>query len=96
MANIAVFTLVDGETGTGAEAAFSPWRASNTFHAEGIVAGDTIAVQASNDGTNFFTLYTFTADGLVSIDEPYVKIRGNVTAVAGGGTLYLYVAYEAE
>ena len=55
---------------------------------EGIVAGDTIDIEASIDGATWEVLgATITADGVYVIEPGAGLLRANVTAVAGGGTL---------
>jgi hypothetical protein len=83
------FVSLNGVTGTGAG---SEWPAAGyrtpAVQVEGIVAGDTIDIEASIDGVAWEVLgSTITADGVYVVAAGAGLLRANVTAVAGGGTL---------
>ena len=74
-------------TGAGNEWPAAGYRAP-AVQVEGIVAGDTIDIEASIDGATWEVLgATITADGVYVIEAGAGVLRANVTAVAGGGTL---------
>lgn len=98
-----IHTLLASATTTGAGEEFQPDLnvyhrpgAKRTFQATGSVASSTgsasVAVQVSNDGTNWLTLGTITlslttsqsSDGFSS-DAPWEYVRGNVTSISGTG-----------
>lgn len=86
------FVSLNGVTGTGAG---NEWPAAGyrapAVQIEGIIAGDTIDIEASIDGVAWEVLgSTITADGVYVIEPGAGVLRANVTAVAGGGTLYAW------
>lgn len=59
-----------------------------SLHAEGIVAGDIVQVQASNDGTNWLQVGSdITEDGVHAVELGARYYRASVTDNSGGGTV---------
>ncbi len=55
---------------------------------EGIVAGDVVTIQGSNDGTNWGSAATtITVDGQYNIEGGSLYLVANLTAIAGGGSV---------
>lgn len=96
-----IFELIADGTTTGASEAVQPDLnvvhrpgAKRTFQAKGSTSASTgsasVAVQVSNDGTNWLTLGTITlslstsesSDGFSS-DSPWEYVRGNVLSISG-------------
>ena len=90
---MAIATLLNGVTSTGAGSAASPVvGAHRTYQAT--VAGTgavtaTVVVEVSLNGTNFITLGTITLSGTTSASDGFTSeaqwdyVRGNVTAISG-------------
>ena len=88
-------TLLNAVTSIGAGSNFQPiTSAPKTFQA--VVTGtgsvsSTVAVQVSNDGTNFLTLGTITLSGTTTATDGFASqatwnyCRGNLTAISGTG-----------
>lgn len=79
---------------TGADAVFgAQGMIEFSVTVEGIVAGDVVTVQGSNDGTNWGSAATtITADGQYNIEGGSKFLRANVTTWAGGGTINAWIS----
>lgn len=53
----------------------------------GIVGGDKVTIQFSNDGDNWEDGTEYDSDQIVDIDKHYKYARAKLTAVAGGGSV---------
>jgi len=76
-------TLLSAVAATGAGTTYSVENPRRTFQVTGTFVG-TVAVQVSNDGTNWDTLISTTATGAWASDQPWPYVRGNVTAFTSG------------
>jgi hypothetical protein len=79
---------------TGADKVFAaPGMTEFSITVEGIVAGDIITVEGSNDGTNWgAAATTITVDGQYNIEGGSTYLRANVTTWGGGGTINAWIA----
>lgn len=77
-------TLLNAVTATGASIAVQPSGPVINMQVSGITTA-TVALQASVDGTTFFTVgAALTADGLLTDTAGYKYYRANVTAYTSG------------
>lgn len=82
--SIGQIVLLSGATSTGAGTAWPMATSRASFQFDGITTA-TVAIQVSNDGQqNWHTIYSVTSDQVVTISEPYVWLRINVTAYTSG------------
>jgi streptogramin lyase len=85
---MAVTTLLSGVSATGAGAAValsdeSRRRAPQAI-VQAVISGTaTVALEGSLDGTNWFSIYSWTEAGGQLVDVPS-QVRGNVTAFTSG------------
>ena len=87
--------LIQGQTTTGAGSENQLDHSPSTFQATVTGTGTvsaTVAIEVSNDKTNWLTLGTITLSGTASATDgffqdrvPWASIRGRVTAIAGTG-----------
>jgi len=75
--------LLDAITTTATGVAHKPGATRRTFQIEGITTA-TIIIEGSNDGTNYVTLLTATADGGWESDAPWLWIRARCSAHTTG------------
>ena len=88
---IASVALINAQTTTGAGNGYRLPRLK-TIQISGITTG-TVTLEGSNDGTNYFTLSTDTADNLRELNTPVVFVRANVT-VATSVNVTVTAAFE--
>jgi hypothetical protein len=93
---IASYTLLSAATATGAGPTAQGLAYPKTYQASGTTSSGsgsaTVAVQCSNDGTNWdtlgtitLTLSTTTSSNSFASDDRCFRLRGNVTAISGTG-----------
>lgn len=89
------FKSLDGAIATGGGGAFGGLCADAvTVQVVGIVSGDTVDIEVSNDGVNWETDgSTITADGVASLTPGFAYYRANLTAIAGGGAVSAIFAH---
>lgn len=85
---MAVTTLLSGVSATGAGSSFalsdeSRRRAPQAIVQAVISATATVALEGSVNGTNWFSIYSWTSSGGQLVDVPSY-VRGNVTAYTSG------------
>jgi len=85
--------IMSAQTGTGAGIAYHFPRLK-TFQIDGITTG-TVTLEGSNDGTNYYTLSTDTADNLRELNTPVLWVRANVT-VATSVSVTVTACFEKE
>ena len=76
-------TLLDGASSTETGKAWSPGVTDVSVQVEGI-SGDTVLLEATNDGSNWFILRTSTTDEAITISNPYSQIRSRVSVYSAG------------
>ena len=90
---MAVTTLLNAVTATGAGASYqfsdqTRQRSPQSIVQAVLTGTATAALEGSLDGTNWFTVYSFTSSGAQLVDLP-PRVRGNVTARTSGAITLL-------
>jgi len=83
-----VYTLLDVSANTTGSA-FTPTRKERTYQV--LITGTaTVAIQVSNDGTNWYAIRTVTADDYSSTAEPWFQVRA-VSSGMSAATAKVYM-----
>ena len=86
--------LLSGVVATGAGSKFSPNAERVLVQVAGITTA-TVKLEGSNDGTNWEELRSSTADEAYTTDDPFMWLRGNVSAWTSG-TITVTLSYVSN